>query len=314
MKLTAEKLPAHLARQLLPVYHLCGDEPLLVNEAADALRAAARTRGFTEREVHFIERGTGWEPVQAAAATLSLFAARRILEIRMPTGKPGVAGARVLENLAGAGRDDLLVIVFTGALDRETQGVSWVRRLEQAGVAVTVAEVGASELTAWLAERCRKVGLEIQPEALEVLAARTEGNLLAARQEIEKLRLQFGTGIVDAAAVLASATDSARFDVAQLGAAIAAGDGGRALRVLAGLRAEGAELPLVLWILNRELRALWRSRRRRLSFPRLAERAVRADRMLKGRLRGDPWDELDLLALEACGRSALPLLSAVRRA
>lgn len=314
MKLTADSLTAHLGRQLLPVYHLCGDEPLLVHEAADALRAAARARGFTEREVHFIERGTGWESVQAAAATLSLFAARRILEIRMPTAKPGVAGARVLESLATAGRDDLLVIVFTGALDRETQGAAWVHGLERNGAMVTAAAVAATALPAWLAERCRRAGLDIEPEALEVLAARTEGNLLAARQEIEKLKLQSGTARVDVSAVLASATDSARFDVAQLGAAVAAGDGSRAVRVLAGLRAEGAELPLALWVLNRELRALWRSRRRRLPFPRLAERALRADRMLKGRLWGDPWDELELLALEACGRPALPLLSAARRA
>lgn len=313
MKLTADNLEAHLARKLLPVYHVCGDEPLLMNEAADALRAAARAKGFTEREVHFIERGTGWDAVQTSAATLSLFAARRILEIRMPTGKPGAAGAGVLESLAAAGRDDLLVIVFTGALDRETQGAAWAHGLEQAGATVTVAVVDAARLPAWLGERCRRAGLDIEPEALEVLAARTEGNLLAARQEIEKLTLQFGTGKVDAAAVLASATDCARFDVAQLGAAIAAGDGGRALRVLTGLRAEGAELPLALWVLNRELRALWRNRRRRLTFPRLAERALRADRMLKGRLYGDPWDELELLALEACGRQALPLLPAVRR-
>lgn len=313
MKLSADGLDAHLARQLLSAYHLCGDEPLLVNEAADALRAAARARGFTEREVCFIERGTGWDGVQAAAATLSLFAARRILEIRMPTGKPGTAGAKVLEALFATAREDLLVIVFTGCLDRDTQGASWVHRLERLGAQVTLAPVDPAKLPAWLAERCRRAGLEAEPQALELLAARTEGNLLAAQQEIDKLRLLCTGGRLDAAAVLSSVADSARFEMPQLAAAIAAGDAARALRVLAGLRAEGAELPLVLWVVVREVRALRHGRSRRLPFRRLAERALRADRMLKGQLRGDPWDEVALLALEAGGRPALPLGPAVRR-
>lgn len=313
MKLTADTLAAHLARQLLPAYHLCGDEALLVNEAADALRTAARARGFTEREVHFIERGTGWEAVQAAAATLSLFAARKVIEIRMPTGKPGAAGPRVLEGLFRGAREDLLVIVFTGRLDRETQGASWVLALEQSGARVMLDPVDPGKLTAWLAERCRRAGLEVEPQALELLAARTEGNLLAAQQEIDKMRLLCADGRLDAAAVLASVADSARFELPQLAAAIAAGDASRALRVLTGLRAEGAELPLVLWVTVRELRALRRGRTRRLPFGRLAERALRADRMLKGQLRGDPWDELALLALEAGGRSALSVGPVVRR-
>lgn len=313
MKLTSDNLRAHLARQLLPVYHVCGDEPLLQNEATDAIRERAQAAGYTERARHFIERGGGWDEVRSAAATLSLFAQRRILEIRMPTGKPGTTGAKVLADLLAKPRDDLLVLLVTGRLDRETQGADWVRAAERAGAVVTLAAVDAERLPRWLAERCRQAGFEADPEALELLAARTEGNLLAVQQEIDKLRLLAPAGRLDAATVLASVADSARFDTAQLAPAIASGEARRALRVLEGLRAEGTELPLVLWMVAREVRTLARNRVRRLPFGRLIERAARVDRMLKGQLRGEAWDELALLAAEACGMHPFPMPAARRR-
>jgi DNA polymerase-3 subunit delta len=191
--------------------------------------------------------------------------------------------------------------------------------------------VEADRLVGWLRGRCRRLRLEIDDEALTLLAERTEGNLLAAHQELEKLRLLAPTGNITPDTVLASVADSARFDVFRLAEAVLEGEAGRALRVLAGLRSEGTEQTLVLWALNKALRDLWGAvanpggararggwqrqsaaldkgarRAPRLSFRTLALRAARADRMIKGRLQGDAWDEMALLAADICGRTALP--------
>jgi DNA polymerase-3 subunit delta len=174
----------------------------------------------------------------------------------------------------------------------------------------------------WLASRCRQLGLTADADALALLAERTQGNLLAARQELDKLRLLLADGKVTAQAVLMSAADSARFDVSELREALTSGAASRAVRILGGLRAEGVEVPLVLWAVVRALRELSESvdapggpgrvsRWRTLSVRRLTERALRADAMAKGRIAGDAWDELTLLAVDAAGRAALPLAATV---
>jgi DNA polymerase-3 subunit delta len=333
LKLTSDSLAAHLVQHLLPVYLISGDEPLLVGEAADAVRARARALGFSERETHFMERGAAWDSVSAAVNNLSLFAARRIIEIRLPSGKPGVAGGAALAKLAQMRDPDLLILVIAPRLDRDAQSASWVKAIESHGASLPVWPIDAEHRIAWLQERCRRLGLQADDAALEVLAERTEGNLLAAHQELEKLRLLFpDTGArVGADAVLASVADSARFDVAQLGEAALAGDTARALHVLAGLRAEGVEPTLVLWAVNKAVRDLWHAqtgaagaaprgwqrqsaalakgleRAREVPFTRVVIRAERADRMIKGRLTGDAWDEIALLATEFCTRALLPL-------
>jgi DNA polymerase III subunit delta len=323
LKLTAGSLAKHLAERLLPAYLISGDEPLLAGEAADAVRERARAAGFTEREVHFIERAPDWDELRAAAANLSLFGARRVLEIRLASGKPGVAGNAALVALLGKQDPDTLFLILTPRLDRDAQGADWVRALEARGAWVQIWPVDSQQLVAWLGGRCRKLGLEASGEALELLAARTEGNLLAAHQELTKLRLLAPDGRVTAQTVLASVADSARFDVFQLGEAALAGETARALRVLAGLRAEGTEATLALWALTKALRDLWNARSGnapswqrpsaalaqalkrapRLSFAALTARAARADRMIKGRLTGDAWDEMALLAAQLCGQS-----------
>jgi DNA polymerase III subunit delta len=324
LKLTTDSLTTQLAQRLLPAYLISGDEPLLTGEAADAVRARARTAGFSEREVHFIERGSDWDEVRASAGNLSLFGARRLLEIRLGSGRPGVAGNAALVALLEADDPDLLLLVLAPRLDREAQGADWVRALDARGAWLPLWPVDPGKLPAWLRGRARKLGLEASDDALELLAARTEGNLLAAHQELSKLVWLVSGGKVDAASVLASVADSARFDVFQLGEAALAGDSARALRILAGLRAEGTEATLALWALARALRDLWSARaggaalpawQRRsgallkgaeraaqLPFVSLAARAVRADRMIKGRLPGDAWDEMALLTSELCGQ------------
>ncbi|MDE2136863.1 MAG: DNA polymerase III subunit delta [Gammaproteobacteria bacterium] len=320
MKLTSDSLATHLREQLLPVYLISGDEPLLTGEAADAVRAAARARGFSEREVHFIERAGDWDELRGSAASLSLFGARRVLEIRM-SGRPGAAGNAALPALLGAADRDTLYLILTPRLEREAQGAEWVRAVEQHGAWLAVWPVDAARLPAWLRARARQMELEVSDAALAVLAERTEGNLLAAHQELAKLALLAGREAVTPETVLASVADSARFDVFQLSEAVLAGAPARALRILAGLRAEGTEPTLVLWALVKALHDAWgaiaggggaprgwqragaleQARRRapRMAFGELTARATRADRIIKGRVPGNPWDELTLLTAAA---------------
>ena len=334
MKLTSDSLATQLGERLLPAYLVSGDEPLLAAEAADAVRARAREAGFTEREVHFIERAADWDEVRASAANLSLFAARRVVEIRLASARPGTAGNAALIALLEAHDPDTLFLILAPRLDRDAQAADWVRALEAHGAWVQIWPVDPQRLVAWLKGRCRRLKLEASDEALELLAARTEGNLLAEHQELSQLTLLAPQGRVTPDTVLASVADSARFDVFRLGEAVLAGETARALRVLAGLRAEGTEPTLVLWALSRALRDVWSARgggkppawqqrhraaleqalRRasRLPFAALARRAARADRMIKGRVAGDAWDELALLAADLCGHPAGPGLRLTR--
>ncbi len=308
MKLTPDALGGHLARDLSPVYLLCGDEPLLVGEAADAVRAKARAAGFTDRIVHFIERGSSWADVRADAGSLSLFASRRIVELRMPTGKPGVTGSAVIVELIERRDPDTLLLILTERLEREAQGASWVRAVDAHGAVVTAWPIGRDKLPAWLEARARRAGLQLEPAALALLADRTEGNLLAAQQEIDRLALTARHGKVGVAELTDSVGDSARFDVFTLGTATRSGNAARALRIIAGLHTEGVEATLVLWSLLREARQMLQvgGRFTRRDAPRLIRRARRVDRAIKGRLQANAWDELALFAAELCGRTPLP--------
>ncbi|MBS0365140.1 MAG: DNA polymerase III subunit delta [Proteobacteria bacterium] len=335
MKLTPDSLAAHLAERLLPAYLVSGDEPLLTGEAADAVRAAARARGFTEREVHFIERAADWEAVRASTANLSLFGSRRVLEIRLTTARPGTAGGAALRALAQSDDPDTLLLVCCPRLEREAQSAEWLRAIEARGAWLAAWPVEPQRLPAWLRSRAQRMKLDLEEEALALLAARTEGNLLAAHQELLKLTLLAPAGQVTVQELRSAVADSARFDVFQLGEAVLGGEVARALRLLAGLRAEGTEPTLVLWALVRALREAWSvregtgrggsgwqrnaavlaraaQRAPRLPFAALNSRAARADRMAKGRLSGDCWDEMALLACELCARPVMPPAALLR--
>jgi DNA polymerase-3 subunit delta len=336
MKLSLDNLGVHLAQAArkggpASAYLVSGDEDLLVGEACDAIRSAAREAGYSVREVHFPERASDWADILAAAGSMSLFGDRKILELRF-SGKAGKEGSAALQSLLEMAGKDTLLLVITPRLDPATQNTAWVKAIESQGAWLPIWEIGPRQLEGWLAARMRAAGLEPTADALSLLAARVEGNLLAAQQEIEKLKLLVPAGRVDATAVLEAVASSARYDVFALGEAMVAGDGVRALRILAGLRGEGTEPTLVLWSITRELRNLWvlrrgddparrpgprmssqqlaaleraRPRAARLPFARLSSRALRADRMIKGRLIGDPWDELTLLCAEVCGVRAV---------
>ena len=332
MKLGLDNLDAHLKQaaqgcQLAATYLVSGDEDLLVAEACDAIRAAARQVGYSEREVHFPERNADWAEMVASVGSMSLFGDRRVIELRF-SGKAGKEGSAALQSLIAREGDETLLLLITPRLDFAAQSTAWVKAVEAKGAWLPIWEVGPRQLEVWLSQRLRAAGLEPTADAVTLLAARVEGNLLAAQQEIEKLKLLALVGRLDAAAVLNAVASSARYDVFALSEAVLMGDAARALRILSGLRGEGTEPTLVLWAITRELRYLWslkqgydpsrrpgprltsaqlaaleraRPRVSRLPFARLSSRALRADRMIKGRLAGDPWDELTLLCAEFCG-------------
>lgn len=331
MKLTLEQLAARLAAPLAPVYVFSGDEPLQLGEAADAVRAAARAQGFTEREVLDADKGFDWNALLAAANTLSLFAERRLIDLRLPSGKPGKDGAEALLEYAARPPADTVLLLTSGKLDKAATQAKWYQALDDLGVSLQVWPVEVRDMPAWIARRLRARGLQAEGEAAALLAERVEGNLLAAAQEVEKLLLLHGPGPLSAGQVEAAVSDSARFDVYQLADAALLGDVARVTRMLDGLQAEGAEPVLVLWALTRELRSLaamsaqleagqpsdrvlapvWSKRKPAVSaglrrhnsrrWQQMLRRAARLDRVAKGMSAGNPWDELLQLALMVAG-------------
>lgn len=321
VKIPASQLPSTLKKRLLPCYLVTGDEPLLVLEALDAIRAEAASRGFTSRELHVVMPGFDWDSLRGAAGNLSLFAERRILEIRLPGGKADRKASEAIEELLRQAGPDLLVVVSASKLEKSAQKAGWVKGFEKDGAVVQVWPVGGRELPGWVAERMRRLGLEPDRDAVRLIADRVEGNLLAADQEIRKLHLLLGAGPVSAADVENAVASSSRYDVFKLVDAAVGGDAARAVRILRGLRAEGVDAVPVVFMLARELRVLarlaenvragrelgrallqagvWRNRQGlvracvgRLAaddFYRLLQLAFAADAAAKGQSSRDPW-------------------------
>ncbi|MEJ2255923.1 MAG: DNA polymerase III subunit delta [Woeseiaceae bacterium] len=321
MKIRANQLTSHLQNTLAPCYLVTGDEHLLVAEALDAIRDAARERGFGNRELHVATTGFDWGHLTASTGTLSLFSEQRIVELRLPTGKPGRAGGQAIVDLGAQSGPDLLFIVTGPKLDGSAAASKWDKTIEKEGVSLPIWPIGVRELPGWIANRMRQAGLQPDREAVALMADRVEGNLLAAAQEIEKLRLLLGAGKVTAHDVTAAVARSSRYDVFQLAEAAMAGDAQRAVKILGGLRAEGVEPVIVMWALARELRTLatlddavrqgndlgramqaarvWKSRQGLVrscigrhphgKFHRLLQATGRADAAAKGQRFGDPW-------------------------
>jgi DNA polymerase-3 subunit delta len=342
MQILPDRLDPHLASTLAPVYLVQGDEPLVIEEACDRIRAAARERGFADRTVFNVEGRFDWEQVKASAGALSLFSTQRLIELRMPTGRPGEAGARLLCEFADDPPADTLLLVITGRLESGARASKWAKSLERAGVGVTARAVDAGVLPEWIEQRLRRRGLSAEPEAVALLAHFLEGNLLAIAQEIDKLALNLDARRVTRGDVEASIADNARFTVFALVDACLAGHSARAVRMLGGLRAEGVEPVLVVWALGREVRAMaqiaaqarasgsveralaarrvWSNRQgvvktalRRFGLQQwwaAVSAVARLDRVLKGRARGDIWHELECFALRLSG---VPLPAPERR-
>jgi len=328
VRISSRSLEASLRKNVAPLYVVHGAEALLALEAADRIREAARKSGCTEREIFFAEPGADWSKLTAGAANLSLFASKRLVEVRVPSGKPGVEGARALEAWSSKLPEDAVSLVVLPELEWQQLKSKWFEALDAAGVVVEAKPIGRDELPDWLAERLARQSQRASLETLEWLADRVEGNLLAARQEVEKLSLLAPAGEISLEAIRDAVSDVSRFERDTLLDAIHARETQRIVRVLDSLRAEGEPLPLLLWTLAEELRLLMafsagqRPRRylppdrsqaiertakahSRASFDREILRAHRIDRMIKGVEAGDPWDAMLELALGIAGRPVM---------
>jgi DNA polymerase-3 subunit delta len=330
LTLKLEQLDSHLARQLAPVYVLHGDEPLLALEAADAIRARARAMGYLERVVLTGERGFKWAELGAATANLSLFGDKRLVELRLPSGKPGTDGGAAIESHCARLAPETMTLVSLPRVDKAGQSSAWFKALERAAVLIHVHPVDRARLPAWIAARLARQKQSARAETLQFLADSVEGNLLAAHQEIQKLALLAPTGELDFEAVRQAVMNVARYDALKLSEAMLSGDAARLTRMLDGLRGEGEAPPRILWILAEEIRAvlkvqdalssgrsamdacrdarIWGDARqaavgraaRSLTRPALhaaLEHAAKVDRVVKGVARGDAWDELLQLGL-----------------
>ncbi len=332
MKSGPDRLASQLKGNLPAVVLIAGDEPLQREESADLIRKTARAQGYTDREVFVAERGFDWNGLLTAGASLSLFASKRIIELRLPTGKPGTQGAEALGTYAKDPAPDTLLMVI--AEDKLEGNPVWAQALERAGLMVQVWPVAPAEVPAWVRQRLRAKGFEATPDAVTLISGRVEGNLLAAAQEVDKLALLRGPGMLDAEAVAEAVTDSARYDAFKLVDAALAGDVPRTVRVLEGLQAEGEEPVMILGALLRQIKELaslsieieagappqralagiWErrrplvqsalKRRRALGWQRLLKRGLHADRVMKGRAQGSPWDELLQLTTSMAGGNA----------
>jgi DNA polymerase-3 subunit delta len=334
MQLRAHELEAHLARTLAPLYVVHGDEPLGVIEAADAIRAAARRHGCEEREVFIVEPHFRWDAFVAANANLGLFASRKLIDVRIPSGKPGAEGAAALERHARDLPADNVTLISLPRLDRATQSSAWFEALAERGVTIAVAPVERNALPRWIAGRLSRNRQQVAADTLAYLAERCEGNLLAATQEIEKLALLLPPGALAHDDVERAVANVARYDLQELSEAWLSGDASRTLRVLDGLRDEGEPITLVAWQLGEDLHALcavheairhgqslgnavrtvrvWG--RRQAALERAARRVdatrvvpllaslARLDALAKGLGQGDPWNALVAIALELCDR------------
>ena len=339
-------LKKHLAgSELKPAYLIAGAEHLIVLETADLLRARARELGYTERDVLDVEANFDWNRLGDASRELSLFASRKLIDLRLPTGKPGREGSAAISEFCAAPPPDTVLLVTANDWSKQHEG-AWVKAIEEIGVFVPVWPLKREELPGWIGARMAARGVSATPDAIAWLAERVEGNLLAAAQEIDKLALSGAGQVLDVAALEASVADDARYDAFRLTDAAIGGDAGRALRIVAGLRAEGEELiPLLGWVLN-QLRLLlrlssagsnlaaafkseriWPARenlfRRALKssdsahWERCLAQAARIDVIVKGqqldavgRSWGDAWIELErLIAAIAKPRAAADLLA-----
>ncbi len=331
MKLYPDKLNAHLKGDLLPIYFFSGDEPLQLGEAADAVRRVAREQGYTEREVMHAERGFDWNELSAASNAMSLFAERRVIDLRLPSGKPGKDGGAALVEYAERPPDDTVLLISSSKVDKRSQSAKWYKALDKVGATLQVWPVEANDMPKWLDQRLRSRGLQPERDAARLIAERVEGNLLAAAQEVDKLLLLNGEGQLSTEQVEAAVADSARFDVFGLVDAALVGDVSRLTRMLDGLRGEGVEPILVLWALTREIRSLadmaaqveggkgidgalsrvWGKRKgpvkaglqrhNRVRWQQMLRRAARLDRVIKGAAVGNAWDELLQLSLMMAG-------------
>lgn len=331
MKIYPDKLASNLRAEIKPIYIVSGDEPLLLQEACDAIRLALRQGGYSERDLFHVDASFDWQQILYSARSMSLFGEKKLIELRMPNGKPGDKGATVLKSYVDNVPAQTVLLIVTAKLERSTQSSKWFKALDSVGAFVQVWPIAVNQLPAWLHNRIRKTGMTASREAIQALVDKVEGNLLAAVQEIERLRLISGEGNIELSQILEEVTDSSRFTLFALIDAALSGDAGRTCRVIEGLRSEGTEILQIVGLLGRELRllskmaaqrssgqsvqavmqAVWSNRKSLMGsvlqrhdladFDRLIMRLAKLDKMVKGLGSGDPWDALTGILLSLAG-------------
>lgn len=329
MPISSEDLPRHLASGLKQLYVVYGDALLLSIEAADSIRTAARAAGYTERETFIVEQHFKWDDLRNCVQSLSLFADRKIIDLRIPSGKPGVEGGQALQDYVANINNDVLTLISLPKLDWAVQKSQWFGALERHAVMVSADDVSRAALPRWIAGRLKRQEQKADESTLEFLADRCEGNLLAAFQEIQKLSLLFPAGLISFDQVRDAVMDVARYDIFKLSEAMLSGNVARFTRILDGLRAEGTATVLVLWSISEDIRTLGKvlqaaqrtggfgnavrelrvrrdkqaliesvaNRIKHQQIERTLQQAARLDKMIKGLRQGDVWDELLQLGL-----------------
>lgn len=334
MQLRFDAVDTHLTKPLAGLYVITSDEHLLALEAADKIRKTARAQGFSEREVLIVDRSFKWGELLAANQSQSLFGDKKLIELRIPTGKPGKDGGKALQDYSASLSPDNVTLITLPKLDWATQKAAWVASLQQTSVFIDIPLVERAHLPAWLGVRLAAQRQIANRECLDFIAERVEGNLLAAHQEIQKLALLYPEGPLSFEQVHDAVLNVARYDVFKLNEAMLSGDTARLVRMLDGLQGEGEALPLVLWAVAEEIRTLLKLKsgvaqgrplsqltkehriwgpRERLIEPALRrlklstlesalQEAAQIDKMVKGlrakNFSGDAWDAMLQLSLK----------------
>lgn len=338
MRLRPHELGQRLKQGLLPVYLLTGDEPLQLGEAADLIRSEAKAKGFVDRTIIEADQRFDWNELEQEANSLSLFAQQRIIDLRLPSGKPGTTGSRALVEYAERPPEDTILLLSLPKLERSQSNSKWFKALDKLGAIIQIWPIDGQRLAPWIEQRMRNSGLIPEPGVVTMLSERIEGNLLAASQEIEKLLLLYGPGIISIEQLSTAVSDSARYDVFNLVDSALQGKAAYCARILNGLRGEGTPAPVVLWALTREIRLLaelayetskgktpqqaisarreiWEKRKQLVSsgLQRLTINSLRgllvlcgrADRAIKGREKSDPWQLMQEITSRLAGKAII---------
>jgi DNA polymerase-3 subunit delta len=335
LKLYSNQLETHLSQEFKACYLIVGDEPLQLKEAGDAIRNKAKSLGFLEREVLHVDNKFSWDSLQASLGTMSLFAEKKIIELNMPTGKAGAAGSKAISNFVEAIPDDICLLIICEQWTVANDKTKWVKNIESLGAFLRVYMPKPNEFVTWLRNRCRKIGLNVEHDTLSLLALRLEGNLLAADQELEKLKMRFNNQVISVKQVAGLVADSARFDVFRLTDSLLENDLKRVIRMLRSLKQNNVALVIIHWALEKEIRTLlnfayirdqgarigpadyrkfgiWQNRQALIqaSLNRLSSRKLEdlllglahLDRVIKGQAAGDGWLVMEQWLLNFCSK------------
>jgi DNA polymerase III subunit delta len=337
VQIKPQQLAAVLQKTLAPVYFISGDEPQQLGELADAIRKSAKERDFTAREIFFVDKIFDWKQLNVAADTFSIFADKKIIDLRLPTGAPGTEGGKALAAYCKHLPEDTLLLITAGKITRDAQKSSWFQALDKVACVIQVWPLAGQDLLRWIQDRLQQRGITTEPGAVKILADRVEGNLLAAAQEIEKLYVLYGSGKLSTQQIADVVADSSRYGVFKLVESALSAQPDKVLKIVMSLNAEGIASAIVLWAVMREVRILishkaaqnqgekelilkkngiWGERKqlidsavKRLTYAELNKVLVlgaKADRQIKGQQQGDAWETL----LEASlGLASISLLA-----